>query len=284
MSALTREQLGVFGENGYLILERVFDDSEVMQLQREADHILELMVNSSLASQRLSTRLDWRINSRGEHIVRKIQPINDLSLLFTNVAADERLTGPLHQIMGEDPVLMEEKLNYKQPLPNQVEGLPIRQMDDDFPIHNDWAYQKNENYPQSNLSSALLLDHCTPDNGPIRVWPGSHRQHLEHVTVANGLQVKPGLIDFDGGIDVAAPAGSVVIFHILLVHNSRPNTSGRPRRLMIYSHYPASANMPFDARNGGFRLAAAPWEWEYLRMKQRREFTDRFTAPSYGDG
>ena len=66
----------------------------------------------------------------------------------------------------------------------------------------------------------------------------------------NGLQVKPGLIDFDGGVDILAPAGSVMIFHALLVHNSRPNTSGRPRRIMIYSHYPDRVDMGQEGTAG----------------------------------
>jgi hypothetical protein len=98
-------------------------------------------------------------------MAHKIQPVNDLSLAFTRAIEDERIVNPLRQIMGEDPVLMEEKLNYKQPLPDKVEGLPIREIDDYFPVHNDWAYYQANNYPQTVLSSALLLDDCTPDNG-----------------------------------------------------------------------------------------------------------------------
>ena len=95
-----------------------------------------------------------------------------------------------------------------------MEGLPIRPMDDNFPVHNDWAYYKAQNYPQTVLSSALILDDCTPDNGPLRIWPGSHKSDLEHESMENGLQVKEGLIDFDfGGQNVLAPAGSFAIFH-----------------------------------------------------------------------
>lgn len=115
----------------------------------------------------------------------------------------------------------------------------------------------------------------------MRIWSGSHKQHLEHEHMESGLQVKQGLIDFDGGIDVLAPAGSFAIFHALVVHNSRPNLSGRPRRLMIYSHYPHTFNMPFDVRNGHIRLRESPWEREYLRMREWEDYSDRFTAPSY---
>ena len=69
-----------------------------------------------------SGRLDWHLTSQGQQVVRKIQPINDLSLAFTQAAADERLTGPLRELMDDDPVLMEEKLNYKQPLPQKCGG------------------------------------------------------------------------------------------------------------------------------------------------------------------
>ena len=247
-----------------------------------SDYILDLILNSSLHHQRLSGRLDWRLTSQDQQMVRKIQPINDLSLDFTRAAADERLTGPLRELMDDEPVLMEEKLNYKQPLPQPVEGLPIQPMDDDFPVHNDWAYYKAQDYPQSILSSALILDDCTPDNGPLRIWPGSHKSYLEHERMENGLQVKEGLIDFAGGQDLLAPAGSFAIFHVLLVHNSRPNTSGRPRRLMIYSHHPAGFAMPRDVRNGPARLRESPWERAYMRLRQRRDFDGDFVAPSYG--
>ena len=70
-------------------------------------------------------------------MVRKIQPINDLSLAFTKAIEEERIVEPLRQIMGDEPVLIEEKLNGKQPLTQKIEGLPIRQINDAFPVHND---------------------------------------------------------------------------------------------------------------------------------------------------
>jgi ectoine hydroxylase-related dioxygenase (phytanoyl-CoA dioxygenase family) len=167
-------------------------------------------------------------------------------------------------------------LNYKQPLTEQVVGIDIHERDDRFPIHNDWAYYAMQQYPQSILSSAITLDDCTPDNGPLHVWPGSHKTHLEHTGGEYGLQVKPGLIDPDGGIDMLAPAGSVMLFHSLLVHNSRPNHTNLPRRLMIYSHYPATFNMGFDIRSGPTRLMESPWEMEYIRLKASGQYVDRF--------
>ncbi|MCC2683962.1 MAG: hypothetical protein K0R75_861 [Paenibacillaceae bacterium] len=273
---LTQEQLDQFDRDGYLILEKAFNDEEVRRMREEADYILRLIINSSLANQRKSGRLDWTLMPEGNQHVRKIQPINDLSLYLSQVSNDERLIGPLARIMGSRPVLMEEKLNYKQPLPNPVEGLPIKQGDDRFPIHNDWAYYKAQNYPQDVLSSAISIDDCTVDNGPLHVWPGTHKSHLEHEKADIGWEVKSGLVDPSGGVDILAPAGSVMLFHALLVHNSRPNGTLLPRRLMIYSHYPSRISMGIDVRNGPKRLAESPYEHAYYRMKEQGLYQDKF--------
>jgi ectoine hydroxylase-related dioxygenase (phytanoyl-CoA dioxygenase family) len=277
--AVSAQQLEQFRRDGYLVLPAVFDPEEVRRMRAEADRILELILNSSLALQRRSGRLDWRELPDGSQIVRKIQPINDLSEYLAEISNDPRLIMPMRQIMGYEPILMEEKLNYKQPLPHRIEGIEIRRTDDRFPVHHDWAYYRAQEYPVDILSSAISLDDSTVESGPLHVWPGSHRENLEHEPVEIGLQVKPGLIDFDGGVDILAPAGSVMIFHALLVHNSCPNSSGRPRRIMIYSHYPDRVDMGHDVRNGPTRLREQPYEQQYQEMVARGEFTATFTAP-----
>ena len=268
-----------FNERGFVVLEHVFSQEEVRMMRQEADRILELIVNSSLANARKSNRLDLVENEKGDHVVRKIQPINDLSLTLSVFSSDVRFRAPLEALMQDEPLLMEEKLNYKEPLPEPIHGLNSMRLDDRFPVHSDWAYYQSQGYPRNIISSAICIDDCTPENGPIHVWPGSHLEHLEHERLDIGLQVKPGLIDFDGGIDLIAPAGSVLIFHSLLIHNSKPNSTKRPRRLMIYSHYPSTFETCFDARNGKNRFKESPYEWEYMRKKSAGEFRDPFVAP-----
>ncbi|MGA1121365.1 MAG: phytanoyl-CoA dioxygenase family protein [bacterium] len=272
-----------FQEHGYVAMERVFSDDEVQRMRKEADDILELILNSSNSLERQSGRLDLVRNEAG-FLVRKIQPINDLSLYLSQISADSRLLDPMRALMNEEPILMEEKLNYKQPLPGLSFGFETKPRGTDrFPVHNDWAYYRAQNYPQGIISSAITLDDCPAESGPIHIWPGTHKSHLEHESVDIGLQVQPGLVDFEGGEDLLLPAGSVAFFSSLLVHNSRPNTSGKPRRMMIYSHYPASAKMGVDVRNGPTRLRESPYEWEYTRMKLRGKENDVFRAETVDD-
>ncbi len=273
-----RRQQGAYARGGYLVLPSVFDAGEVAAMRRDADFILELVINSSLANQRQSGRLDIRRKQDGGFVVRKIQPIVDLGLALAAFSADDRLLGPMAALMGDEPVLMEEKLNYKQPLPNLVgAGFFKTPADDDrFPVHNDWAYYKYNDYPPTIISSALAIDDLNEDNGTIRVFPGSHRRHVEHLRVRNGLEVPPGTVRAEDAVPLVAPAGSVMFFHSCLIHTSAPNDSGEPRRMMIYSHYPKAADMGYDVRNGPNRLRESPWEWRYQRMKAAGMFHDRF--------
>ena len=132
------------------------------------------------------------------------------------------------------------------------------------------------------ISSALTLDACSQHNGTIKVFPGSHKDHIEHLRVRNGLEVPPDTVDLADAVPIDAPAGSVMFFHSCLIHTSSPNESGAPRRMMIYSHYPKAANMGYDIRNGPNRLRESPWEWRYQRMKASGEFVDGFHVQSGG--
>ena len=92
-------------------------------------------------------------------------------------------------------------------------------------------------------------------------------------------EVADGLFDDSDRVDVLAPAGSVLLFHSMLLHDSKPNTTDLPRRLMIYSHYPASAQMEEDVRNRGGRVAGQRLEAAYRAMVESGEYEDEFHAP-----
>lgn len=269
-----------FDREGYLVLPNVFSAEEVAAMRSDADFILELIINSSIANRRHSRRLDIRRQADGTPLVRKIQPIVDLGLALARFSSDQRLLGPMASLMDDEPVLMEEKLNYKQPLPGlaPMDIFRTPKDDDRFPVHNDWAYYKYNGYPKAIVSSAIAIDDCRADNGPIQVFPGTHRRHVEHLRVRNGLEVPHGTVNPRDSVPVLAAAGSVMFFHSCLIHTSGPNTSGAPRRMMIYSHFPKAADLGFDIRNGPNRLRESPWEWRYQRLKAAGQFEDPFSV------
>src|SRR5262245_20101080 len=143
---LTPQQVEAFRRDGYLILAGVFAPDEVARMAAEAERMLDLMLNASLATGEVSPRLDMRTRD-GMQVVRKIQPVNDVSDYLRAVSDDARLLQPMRDLMGCEPVLMEEKLNYKQALLSAVD-IAARPDDDAFPFHHDWGYYKAQGYPK----------------------------------------------------------------------------------------------------------------------------------------
>ena len=56
MPHLDPDQTDAFDRDGYLVLPGVFDAHEVAAMRADADFILELIVNSSLANERQPTQ------------------------------------------------------------------------------------------------------------------------------------------------------------------------------------------------------------------------------------
>lgn len=273
----TLEPLDVsaFWRDGYLLLESVFTEGELDSFRDASDRILELSINSTAALGRRHPRLDARLHDDGTVTVRKIQPINDLDPRLAAIAGDERLLGPLRQLMADEPILMEEKLNPKQTIDTRHLDLSVLAMSsfnseigmEGFHLHHDWGYYRQQGYPENTLSSAVAIDECA-GRGPLRVIPGSH---LIDVPLADDDPESGSGVVVDGFfsrndlVPLDVPAGSVMLFHAKLVHDSEPNRSGQPRRVMIYSHYPRSHDPDgdHDRRNGPIRDYARQFEQRY---------------------
>lgn len=287
---ISQDAVEQFSEQGYAFFPSFFDDSEVERFREEANRVLELVVNSSLAHDRKNRRLNLVENAEGQQAIRQVSPSIDLTKTFHDLAINE-LADLIRPFIEEEPILIERtaQLNYKMPLPEPIEELDPDPSDDSYPVHNDWAYYEGW-LPRGIITTAVFLDDCEEDSGPLQVWPGTHTEHIEHEESELGLQAPEEDIDHDAGEPVLGPKGSVLLFHSELVHSSEPNRSGRPRRLAIYGHAPES-RVDTEIADGSARpetgstyppeLQETKYEWEYQRLKDRGEFRDRFEAPTW---
>ena len=104
--------------------------------------------------------------------------------------------------------------------------------------HQDWAF-----YPHTNddlLAIGIYFDDCGPDNGPLMVIPGSHRwpisDHHSDGVFCGAIDPTTAGIDFSKAVMLTGKAGSMTIHHVRMVHGSALNTSGRPRRLLLFQY------------------------------------------------
>jgi hypothetical protein len=114
----------------------------------------------------------------------------------------------------------------------------------------------------------LAITASTPENGGLRVVPGSHRSALPFEIIVNEdgqaqrkvtrtLQVKES-----DALDLTLELGEVTFFSGLLVHGSRANRSRR-RRIAILTDYTAAHARQSQGRGSG-QLVRGVDAWEHI--------------------
>jgi non-haem Fe2+, alpha-ketoglutarate-dependent halogenase len=85
------------------------------------------------------------------------------------------------------------------------------------------------------VTAWVALTESTPENGCMRVLPGTHRERLSHEArphpdnmLASGLSVAEG-VDGSRAVDFVLGPGQMSLHHALLVHGSHGNRSGGKR-------------------------------------------------------
>lgn len=97
------------------------------------------------------------------------------------------------------------------------------------PWHQDWHYWQGA----PKISVWIALDDATPENGCLRLVPGSHRQVIEMQTIEDGKGFNRRITDEQlAGLPIVnapVPRGAAIFFHDLLLHGSCPNVNGQER-------------------------------------------------------
>ncbi len=148
---------------------------------------------------------------------------------FRERMRDEQVARVLTRLIGPNVEFLSVKAVYKN-----------EQTTFGSPWHQDWFYWKGAH----KLSVWIALDDATPENGCLKMIPGSHRRALDMKEVDDGVGFgrRVGEEDLKGLPVTTIPArrGDAVFFHDLTVHGSHPNTSRVDRWSFISTYRDAS--------------------------------------------
>lgn len=98
----------------------------------------------------------------------------------------------------------------------------------------------------------LAVDDSTPENGCMRVIPGTHTLGLQGMNartdMANVLsaEIDPASVDESRAVDVVLKAGDVSVHHPNIVHGSEANNSARRRCGLTIRYIPTSTRIMSD--------------------------------------
>ena len=114
--------------------------------------------------------------------------------------------------------------------------------------HQDIYYWGN--HPDDVVGAWIAIADSTPENGCVRVIPGSHKEGvLRHADtfaadnmLSRGQQIADA-VDESRAVDMALRAGEMSLHHTMTVHGSGRNRSGRTRTGFVVTYMRPSTTM-----------------------------------------
>ena len=219
---LSQEQIAFYQEHGYTSVPDVLSAQETAELQRVTDELVE----KSRAITEHTDLYDLEPgHSPDDPKVRRLKGPIDHHEVYDNTIRHERIVEIVSQLIGPAFRTNGNKLNMK----SAAFGSPVE-------WHQDWAF-----YPHTNddlLAVGVCIDDMTEANGALLVIPGSHKgpTYDHHQGGRFCGAVTDSTFTPENGVAVEVPAGGISIHHVRALHGSAPNTSGAPRRLMLFQY------------------------------------------------
>jgi ectoine hydroxylase-related dioxygenase (phytanoyl-CoA dioxygenase family) len=180
--------------------------------------------------------VDWlrarHPDTRPEHLGHDLMTDDPF---WVRLVGDDRLLDIAEQFVGPDIALFASHYVAKPP----GDGQPVL-------WHQDAGYWPLD--PLEVVTVWLALDDSGPDNGCMRVVPGSHRSPVHDwrpsTEVDNVLSSEIAVeVDDAAAVDVVVPAGGVSIHHPNLIHGSNANQSDRWRRGLTIRYIPTTTRI-----------------------------------------
>src|SRR5689334_16597231 len=211
------------------------------QFEREGYALFPNVLDAGLI-QEASDHVAWLQNKHPElrpeqlgHVLMTDDPF------WVRLISDDRLLDIAEQFIGPNIALFASHYISKPPF----DGQPVL-------WHQDGSYWPLE--PMEVVTLWLAVDDSTPDNGCMRVIPGTQHQPLQtmkrRTEVANVLSsgIDEEFVDESRAVDCVLKAGGVSVHHPNIVHGSNANVSPRRRCGLTIRYIPTSTRILIDQR------------------------------------
>jgi ectoine hydroxylase-related dioxygenase (phytanoyl-CoA dioxygenase family) len=239
-----------FDRDGYVIARNVIDADLVEEGRRHVEWLLARNPGTR------PEQLHHNLMTRDPFWVRLI--------------SDERLLDVAQEFVGPDIALFASHYIAKPPYDGEA-----------VLWHQDGSFWPLE--PMEVVTLWLSLDEVTPENGCMRVVPGTQHESLGEVIsrkdVVNVLQASmdESLVDESQAVEINLSPGDVSVHHPNIFHGSHANTSPRWRRGLTIRYIPTSTKILTNSDE--------PWASAFLLRGQERPGVNKYQPrPKYVEG
>ncbi len=229
METLNETQVQFYRDNGYLMLESQIPEAEIDKCIAEIGNFREEARNLSASNDRLDLE---DTHTPDNPRLRRIKLPHTISDVFAGLMRSDHVLAPVRDLIGKNLRLHTSKLNMK----SAEYGAAVE-------WHQDWAF-----YPHTNddvLAVGIVLNDVGPDNGPLMVFPGTHKRevfdHHSNGVFAGAMDLEKSGLHLSDAVKLTGPRGSMSIHHARTVHGSDLNRSDRDRMLLLYEIMAADA-------------------------------------------
>ncbi len=229
MEILSQAQRAFYEENGYLVLPAHLPADIIAQARAEIERLCD--------HARTIEKSDELIDLEDSHTmaaprIRRIKRPDLQSPFFDGLMRSDAILAPVRDLIGPNLRMHTTKLNMKK----AEFGAPVQ-------WHQDFAF-----YPHTNddvLAVGVVFDDIDLENGPLHVFPGSHRgpmlDHHSNGVFAGAVDLDAAGLDLADSVALTGPAGTITIHHARTLHGSALNTSSRDRQMLFYEMMAADA-------------------------------------------
>lgn len=244
---LSSDQVQFFNSQGYLVIESFSSTEEVEALRKRMDQLLDGFDCSSSASifstkNQQKTSDDYfyesadkisfffeekafddegKLKQPKQLSINKVgHALHDHDPVFKNVSCSDKMSGILHSLGYKRPVIIQSMYIFKQP---GIGGEVVPHQDNSF------LYTE----PQTCTGLWLALEDATIVNGCLWAIPGSHKNGLVRRFIRDdkGVHFDNPSPSYDQKdfVSIEVKAGSLVLIHGDLIHQSFENQSSKSR-------------------------------------------------------
>lgn len=227
------QQKTFFQEQGYLVVEDLLSEQQLVECRKEIDRLHELAAELEAKNDPAIEhfqREPFAPNTTRQRlpVLRKIEQTRQFSEVFKRLAQHAKLIAAVQNLLESDLLLFRSTLMLKPAFHGSVHAL-----------HQDSAYWPMR--PPRLVTVSIALTDATTGNGCFQVIPKSHEWGLQQwgqiQQEQNAALTRREDVDTSGKIEVPLKAGSTLFFHSLLVHGSGPNRSPNPRNTALYAYF-----------------------------------------------
>ncbi len=244
-AGFTTGQVEAYEKHGFVVLEDIFEPSEVEHYQHELE---QLRRDKNLRD------CPESITEPGSRELRSLFSFHTLGAGLIPLAKSKRLVDIARYLLNDDVYLHQSRINLKPGFHGKG-----------FYWHSDFeTWHVEDGMPRMRaLSMSIALTENTPYNGPLMLMPGSQNDYVACVgeTPADNYKVSlknqeigvpddehlQQLYDKYGIATPIGPAGNVILFDCNTMHGSSSNISPLPRSnaFMVFNALGNRVEAPF---------------------------------------